>query len=223
MTITYFDLLLIWLFPLILCGSGVLFAVFLLYIFTLMPLSSLFKQDIAYKISKKKQLPSGYRAKWGYFYFLGLLILDNGVQATLLYRISHFFAIHHLGLLAEFFHSLSKFWTHIDISPYAEIGPGLSFYHGLGTVIGKFTRVGSRVTLCQGVTTGSGRPQIGDDVILWAGSKIIGNIIIGDRAEIGANAVVLDDVPSDCVVAGIPAKKIRFKHLPSPSIDFKEN
>lgn len=168
---------------------------------------SKFKGDILHKIEKKKKLRSGARMPSAYFFFLGLLLLDNGVQATLLYRISHFFAHKKLHIMAAILHSFAKFLTHIDISPYADIGPGLTFYHGMGIVIGKFTQIGEYVTICQNVTTGNGRPHIGNHVTLWAGAKILGNVQIGDHAQVGANAVVLQDVPANCIAVGVPAKK----------------
>jgi len=211
LTITISDLLIIWFFPVLLCSITFFFGFILLYLLLLSPITFLFKQDLEYKIRKKRQLLSGRKVRSEFFYILGLLLLDNGLQATLLYRLSHWFATHHLGLLASICHSFSKFLTHIDISPYAEIGPGLTLYHGIGIVIGKFTRLGSRVTVCQNVTTGSGRPNIGNDVTLWAGAKIIGNVVVGDHAEVGANAVVIKDVPPFSIAVGIPASRIMPK------------
>ena len=117
-----------------------------------------------------------------------------------------------LGSLARAVQAFSKFLTHIDISPRAEIGPGLYFYHGLGTVIGKGTRVGRNALICQNVTLGGGQ-TIGDDVRLWAGAKVIGRVTIGDRAEIGANGVVVAHVPPDTIAVGVPATR----HLPKQS------
>ena len=139
------------------------------------------------------------------------MLIDNGVQATIFYRLAHYLLRSGYPAGAVLLQSVSKFLTHIDISPHADIGPGLLFYHGLGTVIGKNTKLGSRVTVCQNVTTGGGHPIIGDDVVLWAGARVIGNVTIGDRAEIGANAVVVRDVPPDCIAVGVPATRIFSK------------
>jgi serine O-acetyltransferase len=168
------------------------------------PLEFDFKHDLMRKFDERRKLPSGASLHLSYLYISKLLLGDNCIQAAFLYRVSRFFARHHLHVLAQGVHSFSKFLTHMDVSPYAEIGPGVFFYHGLGTVIGKGTQIGARALICQGVTTGGG-PHIGDDVKLWAGAKLIGKISIGDRAEIGANAVVLIDVPADCVAVGVPA------------------
>ena len=98
--------------------------------------------------------------------------------------------------------------THLDVSPQAEIGRGVYFYHGLGTVIGKGSRIGERALICHGVTTGGrgGAPVIGDDVSIWAGAVVIGRITVGDRVEVGANAVVIKDVPADSIAIGVPAR-----------------
>jgi serine O-acetyltransferase len=114
--------------------------------------------------------------------------------------------IHRLARAARFVHSVSKLITHTDISPNAEIGPGFYLYHGLGTVIGKGTRIGSEAVICQNVTTGGG-PVLGDAVKLWAGAKVIGRVTVGDRSEVGANGVVVDDVPSDVIAVGVPATR----------------
>ena len=105
-------------------------------------------------------------------------------------------------------HAFAKVVTHLDVSPQAEIGRGVYFYHGLGTVIGKGSRIGERALICHGVTTGGrgGAPVIGDDVSLWAGAVVIGRITVGDRVEVGANAVVIKDVPADSVAIGVPAR-----------------
>ncbi|MCB8943120.1 MAG: hypothetical protein H6658_05145 [Ardenticatenaceae bacterium] len=213
------DFVLVWGLPPLFFLLLFILSTFILYLFIKSPRSFLFKEDIQNKVDKKKRLPSGANVRLSYGYLLALLLLDNGIQATLFYRISRYLLEHRWRSLAVVVHAFAKFLTHIDISPHAVIGPGLTFYHGLGVVIGKNTKLGSRVTVCQNVTTGGGRPQIGDDVILWAGAKIIGSHQIGDRAEVGANAVVISDVPSDCVAVGIPAQRFLPK-AKNEQIDF---
>jgi serine O-acetyltransferase len=108
---------------------------------------------------------------------------------------------------------LNMFFTSCDIHPEAEIGPGLFLPHPTGIVIGE-CRIGKNASILQNVTVGSLRkrilafPTIGDDVEIWAGAVVVGDIAIGDRVAIGANAVVLEDIPSDSVAVGVPA---RFK------------
>jgi serine O-acetyltransferase len=103
----------------------------------------------------------------------------------------------------------------LEVTPQCEIGPGIFFPHPSGTVIGAW-RIGSNVTIFQGVTLGAKeldmrfdfrlRPEVGDNVVLGAGSKILGGIHIGDNATVGANSVVLDSVEAHGMVAGVPAR-----------------
>jgi serine O-acetyltransferase len=202
------DLLVVW-------GATVALVLAVYLVFTILvfvavrgPWDTRFKEDVLFKFSKKQQLPSGRDLQLSYPYVLALLTLDNGIQAALLYRISYPIAKGRLRGVAEVIHAFAKFLTHIDVSPRAEIEGGVYFYHGAGVVIGKGTLIGRRVTICQGVTTGSGRPRIGADVTLWAGAKVIGDVTIGDRAQAGANAVVIRDIPPGCIALGVPADRL---------------
>lgn len=163
------------------------------------------RHDLLRKYEDKQGLPSIAGQKFSFVYVAKLIAGDNCVQAVVLYRLARFFARHGLRPLAEVLWAFAKFLTHIDIAPWADIGPGLYLYHGLGTVVGKGSRIGRRVLICQGVSI-SGRAVIGDDVELWAGAKVLGRVMIGDRSEVGANAVVLDDVPPGSIVFGVPAR-----------------
>lgn len=204
------DLVVIYLVPVALVAGALVLSSLTLYVLLRAPFEFDLKHDLLRRYDEKRVLPSGPK-RLSFAYVLKLLIADNCVQATVLYRLSRFFARHRLHALAEGLHALSKFITHMDISPYAEIGPGVFFYHGLATVIGKGSCIGRRALICQNVTTGGGRPTIGDDVAIWAGAKVLGNVTVGDRAEIGANAVVVGDVPADCVAVGVPATKLISK------------
>jgi serine O-acetyltransferase len=105
----------------------------------------------------------------------------------------------------------------LEVSPRCEIGPGIFFPHTSGTVIGA-SRIGSKVTVFQGVTLGAKnldigfdsalRPKVGDSVILGAGCKVLGGIRIGDNVTVGANSVVVDSIKPNTTVAGIPAREI---------------
>jgi serine O-acetyltransferase len=201
---TVLELLVVWLVPVAAFVALWLLAALAVYALVLAPGPSAFKADLVQKFEGKRHLRSGQRLRLSYPSVAKLLIGDNCVQATLFYRLGRFFLRRRLRSVAEALHSVSKLLTHVDISPHADIGPGFYLYHGLGTVIGKGTRMGRRVIVCQNVTTGGG-PTIGDDVRLWAGAKVIGKVAVGDRAEVGANAVVLHDVPSDSIAVGVPA------------------
>jgi serine O-acetyltransferase len=106
----------------------------------------------------------------------------------------------------------------LEVSSRCEIGPGIFFPHSSGTVIGA-NRIGSNVTVYQGVTLGSKkldmkfnpvlRPEVGDNVVLGSGCKILGGIRIGDNVTVGANSVVLESIEPNATIVGIPARKIR--------------
>ncbi len=164
------------------------------------------RRDLEHRVYAKQGLPSGAMLTLSFRYVALSLLGDNCVQATVMYRLSAWLAQHRLASPARVVHAFSKFVTHADISPYAAIGPGLYLYHGLGTVIGKGTVVGADALVCQGVTTGGG-PTIGDGVKLWAGAKVIGRVTVGSGAEIGANGVVISNVPPDVVAVGVPATR----------------
>jgi serine O-acetyltransferase len=131
-----------------------------------------------------------------------------------LLRLAEFFHGHHLSLLAKLFSMLNVVVFGIEVSPQVRIGGGLFLPHTVGTVIGAAS-IGENCTILQGVTLGtiqpdmdftlSKRPVIGDDVFIGAGAKVLGHLTVGDHAKIGANAVVLRDVPAYAVAVGVPA------------------
>ena len=109
--------------------------------------------------------------------------------------------------------SVTRAVTGVDIHPAAELGPGVFIDHGTGVVIGETTVVGEDVTIYQGVTLGGTslrpgkrHPTVGDRVVVGAGAKVLGAITVGDDARIGANAVVVRDVPAGTVVVGVPGQ-----------------
>ncbi len=165
-----------------------------------------FKYDLLRKFEKKRDLPSG-TDRLSLLYVSKLLLGDSCIQAVFLYRISHFLAFHRMRTLAQMVHAFSRFATHTDISPYAIIGRGFYLYHGLGTAIGKNTRIGQRVVVCHGVSI-SGRVTIGDDVNVWPGAQVFPRVTIGNRSDVGANAVVLTDYSDDSIIFGVPARLV---------------
>ena len=144
------------------------------------------------------------------WYVLESLLLENGYQAVVLFRIASWFKRHRIPVLGPLVGRVSLWLTSVDISPGAEIGPGLLISHGQGIVIGRWARIGANATLMQQVTLGASSvkriqemPQLGDGVLVGAGARLIGGISIGDGALIGPNAVVLQDIAAGSrVLAG---------------------
>ena len=204
-TVTVTDALVLYAIPLAL-ATGLWLAVSAwVWLLTRVSSGSALRVDLERRVAARGRTRSGKGARLSFGYVAGSLLADNSVQATVLYRVSRWLTIRRLRALSTGVHAISKLVTHADLSPRATIGPGFYLYHGLGTVIGKGTIIGQNALVCQNVTTGGG-PTIGDDVVLWAGAKVIGRITIGDRSEIGANGVVVSDVPPDSVAVGVPAR-----------------
>ena len=141
---------------------------------------------------------------------LQILLFYAGVHAVIRHRIAHFLYRIHLRFFARWMSAVTRFLTGIDIHPAAVIGKHLFIDHGHGVVIGETAQIGDNVTIYQGVTLGgTGKehnkrhPTLGDNVVVGAGAKVLGNITIGNNVKIGANAVVLRDVPDDCTVVGV--------------------
>jgi len=136
---------------------------------------------------------------------------------VVLIRLAEFFSAKRLGLIAKLCSMLNVAFFGIEVSPRVKIGGGLFLPHTVGTVIGAAS-VGNNCTIMQGVTLGAlesdlsftvvKRPIIGNDVVIGSGAKILGGITVGDHARIGANAVVLCDVPAYSVAVGVPARII---------------
>ena len=145
--------------------------------------------------------------------FLQVLILYPGFHILIYYRISHFLYKHKRYFLARLISQIGKFFTGIEIHPGAKIGRRLFIDHGTGIVIGETATVGNDCTIYHGVTlggTGKDRnkrhPDIGDNVMIGCGAKILGPIKIGNNVKIGANAVVTKNVEDNSTVVGIPGK-----------------
>ncbi len=163
-------------------------------------------------------------------------LLYSGFHALLMYRAAH--ALHEKGwkMSARAVSQLAKFFTGIEIHPGASIGRGLFIDHGTGVVIGETAVIGDNCTLYQGVTlggtgkqTGKRHPTLGDNVMVGAGAKLLGNFTVGSGSRIAAGAVVLADVPENATAVGVPAKVVRVagkrvetpgaKHTPSSDLD----
>ena len=144
-----------------------------------------------------------------------VFLLYPTIHALIAYRIAHLLYTKRLFFLARLISQVSRFFTGIEIHPGAKIGKGLVIDHGMGVVIGETAEIGENVLLYRGVTLGgTGKdkgkrhPTLGDNVIIGAGAKVLGPIYIGSNSKIGANSVVLKDVPEGATAVGIPAKNI---------------
>ena len=144
-----------------------------------------------------------------------IFFLYPGIRAWVLHRIAHVLYVAHLPFFPRLFSEWSRFFTGIDIHPGATIGRRVIMDHGMGIVIGETAIVGNDVLIYQGVTLGGTslerakrHPTIGHNCVLGAGAKVLGNIDIGAGSRIGANSVVVRDVPAGCTVVGIPGKVV---------------
>ena len=145
--------------------------------------------------------------------FLEVLLLYHGLHALVHYRIAHIFYRMRLYFLARLISQVSRFMTGIEIHPGAKIGKRFFIDHGMGVVIGETAIIGDDVLLYQGVTLGGTglekgkrHPTIGNNVVIGGGAKVLGNITVGDNSYIGANAVVIKDVPPNSTVVGVPGR-----------------
>jgi serine O-acetyltransferase len=169
---------------------------------------------------------------------LEILLTYGGVQALLAHRIAH--AAQEVGvpLVPHGLAYVSRMVTGVEIHPAARIGDALFIDHGAGVVIGETAEIGNNVTLYQGVTlggTGFARgkrhPTVDDDVVVGSGAKLLGPIHVGANSKIGANSVVIHDVPPNSTVVGNPGHPVRVEgrkpegpdadwaHLPDPVAD----
>jgi serine O-acetyltransferase len=169
---------------------------------------------------------------------LEVLATWPGVHALLGHRVAH--ALHGAGvpLVPRLIAATARSLTGIEIHPAAQIGAGFFIDHGMGVVIGETAEIGNDVTLYQGVTlggtgfaTGKRHPTVQDNVTIGSGAKMLGPITIGHGAKIGANSVVIHDVPPNSTVVGNPGHPVRIEgrrpegpdadwiHLPDPVAD----
>ncbi len=139
-----------------------------------------------------------------------------GIKAVLIYRVAHFLWEMGLPFVPRYLSSISKQLTGIDIHPAAKIGDHFFIDHGEGVVIGENAEIGDNVTIYQGVTLGGvnlenvkRHPTLKNNVIVGSGAKILGPVVIGNNVKIGANSVVVNDIPDNSVVVGIPGRVIK--------------
>lgn len=175
----------------------------LIIVIKLIILSVLFSNDIR---NAQKRDPAA-RTFWE------VLFLYPGMHALINHRIAHFLYKKQIFFLARLISQVSRHITGIEIHPGAQIGRNFFIDHGMGVVVGETTVIGDNVLLYQGVTLGGTglekgkrHPTIGSNVVIGTGAKVLGNITVGDNSYIGANAVVIKDVPPDSTVVGVPGR-----------------
>ena len=153
---------------------------------------------------------------------LSVILTYPGAKAVFFHRIANFFAIAKFNLVARIISQFSRFLTGIEIHPNAKIGKNLFIDHGMGVVIGETSEIGDNVTIYHMATLGGISPSINsddqrntkrhptlmDNVVVGSGAQILGPVVIGKNAKIGANAVVTKDVDENSVMVGIPAKNV---------------
>lgn len=151
-------------------------------------------------------------------HILNVIVNYPGVHAMFFYRITHFLWRCHLKFISRFLSQIARLLTGIEIHPAATIGKRLFIDHGMGVVIGETTIIGDDCILYQGVTLGGvgtgedthkRHPTLKNHVMVSAGAKVIGGITIGNHSILGAQTVVLKDVPDNCTVVGLPARIVK--------------
>ena len=153
---------------------------------------------------------------------LSVILTYPGVKAVFFHQIANFFSLAKFDLIARIISQFSRFLTGIEIHPKAKIGKNLFIDHGMGVVIGETSEIGNNVTIYHMVTLGGISPSINsddqrntkrhptlmDNVVVGSGAQILGPVVIGKNAKIGANAVITKDVQENSVMVGIPAKNV---------------
>ena len=160
---------------------------------------------------------------------LEILLTYSGLKAVRSYRKAHWFYEHGFFTIARIISQRARHRTGIEIHPGAKIGKGLFIDHGMGVVIGETTEIGENCLLYQGVTlggtgkeTGKRHPTIGNNVMISAGAKIIGSFTVGDNSKIGAGSVVIEEVPPNCTVVGVPGRVVKRDNIRTPQDDMDQ-
>ncbi len=155
---------------------------------------------------------------------LSIILTYPGVKAVFFHKIGNFFYVAGFDLIARIISQTTRFFTGIEIHPGAKIGKNLFIDHGMGVVIGETSEIGNNVTIYHAVTLGGispsvesdrqrdakRHPTIGDDVVIGSGAQIIGPVKVGNGSRIAANAVVVNNVPDNATMVGIPAKAVQI-------------
>lgn len=155
-----------------------------------------------------------------------VILTYSGFHALVMYRFAHFMYVHNYKLVARIVSQIAKFFTGIEIHPGAKIGSGVFIDHGEGVVIGETAEIGNNVVIYQGVTLGgTGKdkgkrhPTIEDNVMISAGAKVLGPFTVGKNAKIGAGSIVLDEVPANATVVGVPGRVVKLNGVRVDDLD----
>ena len=179
------------------------------------------KKYIEEEIKVVRERDPAIHNKWEVF-------LYSSFWAVLMYRLAHRFYLKKKYFTARLISQLARNWTGIEIHPGATIGKGFFIDHGSGVVVGETTIIGNNVTLYQGVTLGgTGKekgkrhPTLEDNVMVSVGAKVLGSFTIGENSKIGAGSVVLNEIPPNCTVVGVPGKivKCESREIPRETMD----
>ncbi len=179
------------------------------------------KNYIEEEIKVVRERDPAIHNKWEVF-------LYSSFWAVLMYRVAHRFYLKKRYFTARLISQIARNWTGIEIHPGATIGKGFFIDHGSGVVVGETTIIGNNVTLYQGVTLGgTGKekgkrhPTLKDNVMVSVGAKVLGSFTIGENSKIGAGSVVLNEIPPNCTVVGVPGKivKCESREIPRETMD----
>lgn len=180
------------------------------------------KSKIAMDLQAALDKDPAARNKFEIFFTYG------GFKALYRHRFAHWFYNHGMKYLAKLISSGTRRKTGIDIHPAAKIAGGVFIDHGVGVVIGETVEIGTNVLIYQGVTlggtgkdTGKRHPTIEDNVMISAGAKVLGPIVVGHNSKIGAGSVVLKDVPPNSTVVGVPGRVVKYNDIRVDDIDQK--
>ena len=188
----------------------------LVFIVLLFVISGLFREEIQAAFDRDPAATN----------FFEVVLTYSGIHALIFHRISHRLYLWKIPFFPRFISQFGRSLTGIEIHPGAKIGKRCFIDHGMGVVICETAELGDDATLYQGVTlggTGKERgkrhPTLGDNVVVGTGAKVLGNIKIGDHTQIGANAVVIRDVPPHSTVVGVPGRVVKTAGKSFPGIN----
>ena len=157
---------------------------------------------------------------------LEVLLAYPGFHARQFHRLAYTLHQWHVPVLPRLISHISRFLTGIEIHPGAKIGDGLFIDHGMGVVVGETSEIGNDVTLYQGVTLGGTshlrakrHPTLGNNVIVGVGAQLIGAIAIGDNTKIGAGSVVINSVPANATVVGVPGRVVAVRNPDTDTVE----